>query len=87
MQVTKVRHIYNRALQNLPHTQHQLIWNQYLKWACSLTKTDKKFAPLANLAYKRYVKLKPDKHLDYLDFLLQNDLLEEALSLYLNIIE
>jgi len=38
-------------------------------------------------AYKRFIKLKPDKSLDYLDFLLRNDLLKEALSFYVDLLE
>jgi hypothetical protein len=37
-------------------------------------------------AYKRYVFLKPDKALEYLDFLLCHDMLEECLRLYIVII-
>lgn len=50
-------------------------------------KENPKLAPIANQAFKRYIKLKPDKTLDYLDFLLQNDLLEDALTMYLQIID
>jgi len=41
---------------------------------------------IAKLAYQRYIKLKPEKTLEYLDFLLKNDLLEDALSLYVKLI-
>ncbi len=59
-----------------------MIWTQYLTWVIGLTKIDRKLAPIANHAFKRYIKLKPEKTLDYLEFLLENDQLEDALSLY-----
>ena len=56
----------------------------YLEWATSLAET---CPETARSAFKRYIYLKPEKALDYLDFLLCHDLLEEALRLYIELIK
>jgi len=81
--ITRTRKTYDQALKSLPVTQHQLIWSVYLDWATSLAET---CPETARAAYKRYIYLKPEKALDYLDFLLAHDLLEEALRLYIELI-
>ena len=82
-QISKTRKVYDRALQNLPVTQHHIIWQPYLEWATSFAEQ----CPwTAQSCYKRYIKLKPDRALDYVDFLLRHDLLEEALRQYIFII-
>ena len=84
--ISKVRQVYNQALQTLPTSQHPLIWQQYLEWAQSLAFENREFVLIAKHAYKRYVKLKPERMGEYLDFLLRNDQLEDALSLYVHLI-
>jgi len=34
--ITRTRRVYDRALQVLPVTQHQLIWTPYIEWATSI---------------------------------------------------
>jgi pre-mRNA-splicing factor SYF1 len=73
--VTLTREVYDRALLALPVTQHQLVWNQALDWACSL----EDYTATACHFYRRYIELRPQDTEDYIDYLLKNDLLEEAL--------
>ena len=40
----------------------------------------------ARQAFKRYVFLKPEKAIEYMDFLLTHDMLEECLRLYIVVI-
>jgi len=44
------------------------------------------FTDLACHCYRRYIAYKPEDTEFYIDYLLQNDLLEEALDLYLEIL-
>lgn len=44
------------------------------------------FTELACHAYRRYIAFKPEDTEYYIDYLLQSDLLEEALDLYLSIL-
>ena len=80
--VTKTRQIYNRALVALPVTQHSLVWEQCLDWACSL----EDFTETGCHFFRRYIQFKPEDTEDYIDYLLKNDLLEEALEQYLLIL-
>jgi pre-mRNA-splicing factor SYF1 len=80
--VTQARKVYDRALKALPVTQHQLIWDQCLDWACSLDE----YTATACHFYRRYIEFKPQDSEDYIDYLLKNDLLEEALELYVKIL-
>jgi len=45
------------------------------------------FTETAQYVYRRYIEFKPEVTEDYIDFLLTNDLLEEALELYVKILE
>jgi hypothetical protein len=57
-----------------------------LGWATEVAQANPELVLIAKVAYQRYIKLKPEKTLEYLDFLLKNDLLEDALSLYVKLI-
>jgi hypothetical protein len=80
MHISKTRKVYDRALQNLSVTQHPLIWRHYLQWAESFAE---KLPETATHIYKRYIQMKPECTLEYIDFLLRFDMLEDALSVYL----
>ena len=54
MQITKTRKIYDQAIQALPVTQHQIIWEAYIQWAVSVD------GETALQVYKRYAKMKPE---------------------------
>ncbi|TNV83299.1 hypothetical protein FGO68_gene1183 [Halteria grandinella] len=81
--ITKTREIYDRALIALPVTQHGLIWGQAIEWACSLEGQ----VETACHFYRRYLILKPQAREEYITFLLTNDRLEEALELYIEILD
>ncbi|CDW87965.1 pre-mrna-splicing factor syf1-like [Stylonychia lemnae] len=83
LRVTDTRKIYDRALVALPVTQHQLIWDQYIIWASSL----EDYTETACNIYRRYIDFKPEDTEYYVDYLLKNENLEEALDLYLKILE
>ena len=68
----------------MPVTQHELIWKAYLEWALELAD---EVPQLAFHVYKRYIKIKPECTYDYIEFLLKHDFLEEALSLYVTLLE
>ena len=84
MQITRTRKVYDRALQSLPASQHPLIWTHYLDWAESLAD---ELPDMAKHVYKRFIQLKPECTLDYIDFLLRHEMLEEALTKYLDILK
>ena len=80
--VSQTRKVYDRALASLPVTQHQMIWDQCLDWACAL----EDYTSTAFHFFRRYIKYRPEDTEDYIDYLLKNDLLEEALELYVTIL-
>ena len=82
--VTRTRRVYDRALQSLPATQHGVVWAHYLEWAQSFAED---YPQTAQAAFRRYIQLKPQHTLDYIDFLLKHDLLEEALQLYVKVLD
>ena len=61
-----------------------MIWQFYLQWAISLSETH---PYTAKAAYERYLELRPEKSLEYLQFLLDHDMLEDALSLYYKLLK
>jgi len=56
-----------------------MIWQFFLLWAQSLAEDH---PHTAKAVYDRFLVLKPEKSLEYLSFLLEHDMLEDALSLY-----
>ena len=53
--ISQTRAVYDRALLALPVTQHQLIWDQALDWACS----QEEYTATACHLYRRYIELRP----------------------------
>eukprot|EP00349_Pseudokeronopsis_sp_Brazil_P009435 CAMPEP_0202968926 /NCGR_PEP_ID=MMETSP1396-20130829/14458_1 /ASSEMBLY_ACC=CAM_ASM_000872 /TAXON_ID= /ORGANISM="Pseudokeronopsis sp., Strain Brazil" /LENGTH=155 /DNA_ID=CAMNT_0049695857 /DNA_START=282 /DNA_END=746 /DNA_ORIENTATION=+ len=91
-EVSKAREVYDRALVALPITQHELVWTQYADWAQSLVPEEEGPAKdlalqVARTVLRRYIKLKQEATEDYIEFLLKHNVLEEALALYVEIIE
>jgi pre-mRNA-splicing factor SYF1 len=63
--ITKTRRFFDRALQVLPITQHELIWPLYLKFICQSG-----IPPNTALrVYVRYLKLMPSQAEDYVAYL------------------
>lgn len=72
--VSKTRHTFDKALMSLPVTQHDKIWEMYIRWAEEL--------PIPNTAiavYKRYLRLNPDVREDFVEYLVTLKRYEEAL--------
>ncbi len=59
-----------------------MIWEAYVNWAQGL----ENYTETACHVYRRYIAFKPEDTEHYIEYLLKNDLLEEALELYLQII-
>ncbi|GIX65861.1 pre-mRNA-splicing factor SYF1 [Babesia caballi] len=53
--ITRTRRAYDRALLNLPITQHGMVWEHYLKF---VTETD--LLPTGRAVLTRYIQLKPN---------------------------
>jgi len=66
--ITKVRHVFDTALQALPATQHEMIWKPYVKWAKTIN-----CLKVSKHIYERYVKNNPDAREEYIDFLLESE--------------
>ena len=77
--ITKTRHCFDNALKSLPVTQHDKLWELYIKWAESLP-----LSQTAILVYKRYLRLNPDGREDFINYLISIKKFDEAM---LNIIE
>lgn len=71
--ITKTRRTYDEALQKLPITQHDLIWESYMQWA------DKIHCPeTCKRIYERYLQLNPGQIHEFIDFLIYSDYIAEA---------
>lgn len=53
-QITRTRRLYDRALLNLPITQHEMIWEHYIKFAQKV-----ELLGLERSVLRRYIQLKP----------------------------
>ncbi|KAG8178719.1 hypothetical protein JTE90_023265 [Oedothorax gibbosus] len=72
-QVTRTRHVFDRALRALPITQHHRIWPLYLKFVST-----KAIPETAVRVYRRYLKLCNEDAEDYIEYLLEIGRLDEA---------
>mmetsp|Transcript_16091 Transcript_16091/g.61373 ORF Transcript_16091/g.61373 Transcript_16091/m.61373 type:complete len:906 (-) Transcript_16091:675-3392(-) len=61
---TAARKVFDRALQALPVTQHERIWEPYLRWAKSLGVKE-----TAVRVYRRYLMLCPNDREQYIQYL------------------
>jgi pre-mRNA-splicing factor SYF1 len=64
-QITRTRHVFDRALMSLPVTQHDKIWEYYLDWVVTLPSSQ-----TAICIYNRYIKLNPDIREDFIEYLI-----------------
>jgi pre-mRNA-splicing factor SYF1 len=64
-QITRTRHVFDRALMSLPVTQHDKIWENYLYWVVTLPSSQ-----TAICIYNRYIKLNPDIREDFIEYLI-----------------
>ncbi|GFQ99306.1 pre-mRNA-splicing factor SYF1 [Trichonephila clavata] len=72
-QITKTRHVFDRALRALPITQHHRIWPLYLKFVST-----KGIPETAVRVYRRYLKLCSEDTEDFIEYLLEINRLDEA---------
>jgi pre-mRNA-splicing factor SYF1 len=63
--IKKIRETLDKALQALPVTQHDKIWDEYSKWALE----EITYIPLAKYIIERYIKLNPDFLEEYANWL------------------
>ncbi|KAL8555465.1 hypothetical protein ACS0TY_003319 [Phlomoides rotata] len=72
--VTKTRHTFDRALCALPVTQHDRIWEYYLVFV------SQKGVPIETSlrVYRRYLKYDPSHIEDFIEFLINSELWQEA---------
>eukprot|EP00636_Phaeomonas_parva_P003214 CAMPEP_0118870088 /NCGR_PEP_ID=MMETSP1163-20130328/13188_1 /TAXON_ID=124430 /ORGANISM="Phaeomonas parva, Strain CCMP2877" /LENGTH=485 /DNA_ID=CAMNT_0006805039 /DNA_START=54 /DNA_END=1508 /DNA_ORIENTATION=- len=61
---TAARRVFDRALQSLPVTQHERIWQPYLQWAKGL-----RVKETAVRVYRRYLMLCPNEREQYVKYL------------------
>lgn len=80
--ISRTRQIYERALSSLPITQHDLVWNPYVAWIESLESID-----LIKAVYRRYLKYAPQFTDKYINILLDYKEIQEAVEMYLKILE
>ena len=78
--ITRTRHTFDRALKSLPITQHDQIWEIYLKFArnCKVPETTVR-------VFRRYLQLEPHRVEDFLEYLLSVDYVQEATEILLQI--
>ncbi|KAG8363588.1 hypothetical protein BUALT_Bualt19G0038000 [Buddleja alternifolia] len=72
--VTKTRHTFDRALCALPVTQHDRIWEYYLVFV------SQRGVPIETSlrVYRRYLKYDPSHIEDFIEFLINSELWQEA---------
>ncbi|CAH8599346.1 unnamed protein product [Schistosoma bovis] len=73
--ITRTRHAFDRALKALPITQHDRIWNLYLRFA---DRHGHKINETCVRIYRRYVKFAPDDMERFVNFLIQHGNANEA---------
>lgn len=67
------RKTYDRALKALPVTQHEKIWTPYIEWTFSLS-----IPSTVKSIIHRYTKINPDVRERYVDYLIQNEEVNEV---------
>ena len=72
--ITRTREAFDRALQSLPISQHDLVWPQYLKFA------RKEGVPVRTRAgiYRRYIMYDPNEVEEYVEVLVRGGVYGEA---------
>lgn len=75
MQFTRTRRTFDRALRALPVSQHDKIWKLYLKFVRSIPDCPDTVVRV----YRRYLRLHPTEVEDYISFLVNAKLYEEAI--------
>jgi pre-mRNA-splicing factor SYF1 len=79
--ITQTRKTYDRALNTLPITQHDVIWEKYISWIVSLGILD-----LIKKVYPRYLKFNPQASEKYLDILLEYGDVNSVVEMYIKLL-
>ncbi|CAG9315108.1 unnamed protein product [Blepharisma stoltei] len=80
--ITKTRRMFDYSLQQLPLTQHDLIWDKYLEWAETIP-----IHETTRRIYIRYLQFNPFFIEEYIDFLVKYQYSSEAITLILEVVE
>ncbi|KAK1937242.1 putative XBA-binding protein 2 [Babesia divergens] len=72
-QITRSRRLYDRALLNLPITQHEMVWQHYIKFVQEVD-----LLPLGRTVLKRYIQLQPNHRMTLYDLLKRHGQYDEA---------
>ena len=65
---TQTRNVFDRAIQNLPITQHDGIWKLYISWVKTFAVPETSI-----LVFERYILYAPDQRETYFDYLIEID--------------
>lgn len=78
--VTTTRRAFDRALRALPVTQHRRVWSLYRPFADSVAGIG------AVKIWRRYMQLRPEDAEDYIELLAQVGLYNEAIKVYIDVL-
>lgn len=81
--IRKIRQVLDRALQALPVTQHEKIWEEYSNWAMN----EVTYLPLSKYIIDRYCKINQDFQEDYANFLKEQGEYDEYCSILVKLID
>merc|ERR1712166_1262129 len=79
--ITQLRHTFDRALRALPITQHEQIWPLFRKFVL-----DSNVNETAQRVWRRYLMLQPEQTEDYVKWLVDAGLLDEAAKRLANLV-
>eukprot|EP00742_Colponemidia_sp_Colp-10_P004229 GILJ01004512.1.p1 GENE.GILJ01004512.1~~GILJ01004512.1.p1 ORF type:complete len:874 (-),score=189.95 GILJ01004512.1:763-3384(-) len=79
--ITKTRRTFDRALRSLPITQHDRVWELYIKFADSVASQE-----TAIVVYRRYLQLEPDNVEQFIAYLLSAQRIDEAAQLLAKVV-
>ncbi|GBE62088.1 pre-mRNA-splicing factor SYF1 [Babesia ovata] len=71
--ITRARRTYDRALLNLPITQHAMVWNHYLQFVKEVD-----LLPMGRAVLRRYIQLKPNHRETLYELLKRHKQYDEA---------
>src|SRR5690349_1910989 len=80
--ITLTRKTFDKAIKSLFITQHDRIWEEYIKWAEGLP-----YPQTGIIVYQRFVKFNPDAREDFIDFLLKFKRFDLAIPTILDILD
>ncbi len=73
--ISNVVKVFNKSLQTLPITKHELLWKIYFPWSLNLN-----IKHIGINSYERYLKINPSIRDDYIEYLIEIKHFEKALD-------